>query len=46
MNTILRACLIVNFDLFFYAPLKFSSALCVISLTPLSVTLFVDFALA
>ena len=44
MTTVLRACLIVKFDSFFNAPIKFPSALCVISLTPLSFTPFVDFA--
>ena len=46
MTTVLRACLIVKFDSFFNAPIKFPSALCVISLTPLSFTPFVDFALS
>ena len=46
MTTVLRACLIVKFDSFFNAPIKFPSALCVISLTPLSLTPFVDFALS
>ena len=46
MNIILRACLIVKFHSFLNAPIKFPSAPCVISLTPLSFTPFVDFALS